>query len=541
MNKPALNKWLEELGFDSSSPVHGVEHIDSTRRYRFSAYLLNQDDRAVGIRRGAIDELVIEDDILDWYHKGIMTFSNPDDIIERSTTIHEGKNISDGGNVIEPYRFRGDCRDFLYILLEPHLDDIAGGIRGDLESPTYTIQQLFSIFAVERIPGETKRDKKTKIHFHDYKYQLMCERNLYYSTAKNMKSIGKSSGSHTSIKQINNTDREKYTGEIIQDIITKALPDADTDGLFSYHWNFGGTKLLYTSPSQYKAINDLNYVLSHHASGPEDSHDPCILRNERTTERWELLPVSEYFKRSTYNDGPGAYHTEHFLISFDGKAGIGIPPSPKTFGMKGQTPITNYHFPDLSVIDDFSFSEIQGDDCQKYLNSIIMHKYSKKNKLFNIDLSEHSIDNVRTHFQDNYIDNTFGGDSGHGATSWLSDTARDVNLNIRVGSKSGETTSTIVSGRNKTLLNAFLLGNAIQFNVQGESSRRAGVWISLDRRNEYIDNEYDEKVLGQYFVTKVTHRIDINGYSNSIVGVKPYLYKQLNFNTSNIFDSNINK
>ena len=539
MNKPALNKWLNDMGFTGEEAT-GIEHIDSTRRYKFQVFLLNQDARAVGIRRGAIDELVIEDSIFDWYHRGIMTFSNPDDVIERSTTIHEGKNSDDMVNIIQPYRFRGDCRDFLYILLEPYLEETEVSMMGNLESPSHTIQLLFSIFAVERLPGKSKRDKKTKIHFHDYRHQIMNERNIYYSTAKNTKSEGKHSGTHTSIKQTNNTDREKYTGEILQDIITKTLPGADTE-LFSYHWNFGSTKLLYTSPSQYKATDDLNYVLEQHAATSSSSHDPCILRNERTTERWELLPLSDYFKRATHNNGPGAYQTEHFLISFDGKAGIGIPPSPKTFGMKGQTPVTNYHYPDLSVIDDFSFSEIQGDDCQKYLNSIIMHKYNKKNKLFNIDLSEHGIDNTRTHFQDNYINNTFGGESGHGITSWLSDSSRETNLNIRVGSKSGENPNTIASGRNRTLLNAFLLGNAIQFNAEGESSRRAGVWISLDRTNEYIDNEYDEKVLGQYFVTKVIHRIDQHGYSNSIVGVKPYLYKHLNFNTTDLFDSNINK
>ena len=103
MNKPALNHWLGKMGFDQTDPTQSIEHIDSTRRYKFQAYLLNQDARAIGIRRGAIDELVIVDDILKWYHRGIMTFSNPDDIIERSTTIHEEKNTDGVVNIIDPY------------------------------------------------------------------------------------------------------------------------------------------------------------------------------------------------------------------------------------------------------------------------------------------------------------------------------------------------------------------------------------------------------------------------------------------------------
>ena len=89
-------------------------------------------------------------------------------------------------------------------------------------------------------------------------------------------------------------------------------------------------------------------------------------------------------------------------------------------------------------------------------------------------------------------------------------------------------------GRNKKLLSAFLLGNAIQFQVKGMTSRRSGLWIAVDRNNSYTDNDYDKKVLGQYFVTRVVHSITSSGYSNNIIGVKPYLYDDPGFNTKDI-------
>ena len=50
------------------------------------------------------------------------------------------------------------------------------------------------------------------------------------------------------------------------------------------------------------------------------------------------------------------------------------------------------------------------------------------------------------------------------------------------------------------------------------------------------------KVLGQYFVTRVTHRITSTGeYTNRIIGVKPYVYQDLRFDTGDIFEKNTNE
>ena len=59
-----------------------LEQFDD-RRFRFGLYLINQDSRAVKIRKGAIQELVIVDDMLDWFHHGHVIFDNPDDVMER--------------------------------------------------------------------------------------------------------------------------------------------------------------------------------------------------------------------------------------------------------------------------------------------------------------------------------------------------------------------------------------------------------------------------------------------------------------------------
>lgn len=518
-----------------------LEQFDD-RRFRFGLYLINQDSRAVKIRKGAIQELVIVDDLLDWFHHGHIIFDNPDDVLERVNSQLTTDNPSSQKVPILPYRFRGDARDMIYMVMEPHVasDDET---NFEVDSIVHTMEFLFTVYAIEDIDtGEGKKGKRQKLHFHDYRMQMLREKNIYYSTAKHIEHTGDNVKTQTNITQKNNKDRSKTTGEIVQDILSASLQDSDVKGLFSRHWDFGDKKLFYTSPSENKALDDLNYVLDRHVSTSNYTNQPSILKLQRTTNRWELLPVTEYFKRSVTNKGPGPYQSEFFTLSFDSEADpTEIPPPAKTFGSTGNVH-TNYHFSDISIIDDYVFSEINGVDCQELLNSVIVHRYDEGTKQFDIDVTSGNIENVKTNFQQLFINNTLGGNDGHGYTSWLSDTTRAENLNITVTSSTyTDKTGSMYAGRNKTLLAAFLLGNTIQFKSRGLTARRSGVWIAIDRPNNYVDSEYEGKVLGQYFVTRVTHTITPQGYENNILGVKPYLYESPGFDTDDIFRTNPEK
>ena len=543
-NISTIEAWVNQLGLDHDNNAK-IEQFDD-RRFKFSLYLLNQDGQAIKIRKGSIDDLYIEDNILDWFHKGSVTFLNPDDIIERSESVLLS-DAPDGTRVpTTPYRFRGDCRDLLLLTFEPHLDNgsINEGVPIFLNSMIHTMKFLFSVYASEDITSEKGRMyKKQKLHFHDYRYQMLREKNLYYSTAKFLQTTGAHSVSKYPVSRMNNDQRGKPTGEIVQDILRSSLMKTDTKDMFSYHWNAGGPKLHYTSPSNFKAIDDLQYILDRHVSDSNYEHQPCLLRLQRYTERWELLPITEYFARSKSGFGPGEYQSEFFLLSSMSEATpAGIPPERKTFGKEARDIAVNYHYPDLSVVDDYIFSEMNGVDCQEMLNSVITHRYTEKSKTFNVDLAAGNVKTLQDQFQRLYINHTFGGIGGHGFTSWLSDTSRSQNFNFRVSSSwTSDPGLSNTESRNKILLAAFLLGNTIQFDARGDTTRRAGVWIALDRDNNYLENEYDMKILGQYFVTRVTHRIDSTGsYTNNIMGVKPFFYKDVNFDTNDLFMKNTN-
>jgi hypothetical protein len=523
------------LGPDSQNKSN-LEQFDD-RRFRFGLYLVNPDARAVKIRKGSIQELIIEDDLLEWFHKGHIIFNNPDDVIERVETQLNTETPSGDKVNIQPYRFRGDARDMIYMFMEPHLSDEE--TSQELNSSVHTMRFLFSIYAVEDIESpKGKKYKQQKLYFHDYRLQLLREKTLYYSTAKHPKKLGENITTTTNITQQTNSARSKPTGEIILDILSATLPVDDTVGQFSAHWEFGDEKIFYTSPAQHKAIDDLNYILDRHVSSAKYSNQPCILKLQRHTERWELLPITSYFSRAVSdNKSPGPYQSEFFTLSFDSEATpTEIPPPSKTFGADQSSPMINYHFPDISIIEDYTFSEMNGVDCQEILNSVCVHRYDEKTKQFSVDLREGNIGKVHSDFQTLFINNTMGGDSGKGFTSWLTDSTRIDNLNIGVEpSWSPMQVPSLSVGRNKKLLAGLLLGNSIQFKVKGLTARRSGVWIAIDRENNYVDSEYEGKVLGQYFITRVIHRINPQGYTNVLIGVKPYLYKTSKFNTNDIF------
>ena len=84
----------------------GVESINDSD-YKFSLWLINQEDQAIRLRRAAIDELVIIDDMTELFHKGSLTINNSHDALERGSVIQVGDdntNIETAKNVAVQFK-----------------------------------------------------------------------------------------------------------------------------------------------------------------------------------------------------------------------------------------------------------------------------------------------------------------------------------------------------------------------------------------------------------------------------------------------------
>ena len=129
----------------TSGSKASVESINDSD-YNFALWLINQEDQAIRLRRAAIDELVIVDDMLELFHKGHITIDNSHDALERGSVINVGAG---GHNTVNStsFHFRSDARDMLYIRFEPAGDNKGreGSTAGSVDDDIYTIEFCFII------------------------------------------------------------------------------------------------------------------------------------------------------------------------------------------------------------------------------------------------------------------------------------------------------------------------------------------------------------------------------------------------------------
>lgn len=508
--------------FDQVDDGIHVEHFDD-RSFHFRVIIYNQDGKILRLKKAAITSLVIEDNILDFMHKGVITFKNPHDMHERTTQRVVGEE-----NVIpiDTFRFRGDARDYLQIDISPVLDPdptTAVEAPGDF----YSIKQRFVIYKIEDLPNDDPTKKEKRVYFHDVRMQKLLETDLYWSTGN--ASIRQGTGSITkSLSQLTNEQRAIRTGVGIKDIIQQSLPGE----IFDKNWDNGARSVFYSSPAGSKAYDDLCEMFNDHVSSDDSDNQPCILRAERFSGAWTLLPLKSYF-RAAYDSStksPGPFQNETFYIASSvDDTGDAKNPSKSPEGPPAIT--GNTSFPDLSLIRNFIYSEMPGEDNQRMIISTPVQAYDSYTKEFQFYHKDQAIKSMFDFYKNNITDTLMGGDSGPFTEFFINNT-KEENKNVRlVATTYTDKLGSLIKSRNVVLKQALFGGPAITFDVKGSTNRRAGRFISLDRKNPYDENDFDSKLLGQYLITRVTHKFDnTQGYSNTVLGVKSYYFNEVNFN-----------
>jgi len=502
----------------------GLELLDD-RSFGFKLILFNEDGRFMKLKKSAIQELVIEDDLFDMCHTGHLIYKNPHDVLERADKTQLGEEEID----VSPYRFRGDARDFIRFELNPNLDsNLFAGTSNAIDSEFYTLRFTFCIYQVDDMPAESTVQKTKKLLFHDMRIQTLLENDLYWTSGR--ASIRQKLIAHKKpLSKLSDDDRAIYTGAGIKDMLEQGLGSGVK---FSRNWDTGSRKVFYSSPAGSKAYDDILNMTNMHVSSDESENQPCILRLERYTNEWSLQPYSSYFNKSytKATKTPGVYQNERFYISneIDQTDTASNPPkSPTSSG----SVINNVSFPELSLVSGYVYSEMPGADNQKHIVSSPTHTYHSKNKTFNFLYQEQSIGSMFNFFENNITGNMMGGQSGPYTDFFINNTkSENRNVNLKQ-SNYNDRIGPLIESRNSVLRHALFNGPVIQFTVKGSTNRRAARFISLDRNDKYTENDFDSKLLGQYLVTNVKHTITQDGYFNNITGVKPYYYNKVNFNT----------
>jgi hypothetical protein len=491
--------------------------------YTFNAVLFNEDGHVLRLKFGGIDELVIEDNILKWVHQGYMTLQNPHESLERSNKMFVGDSQEEETH---QFHFRSDGRDYLYLHIEPLIDDEE---QEKIEHEFYTIKLIFAIYKIEDLSDGNPQNKKKRLYFWDYRYQYMLEKNLRWSTSHTVKSKLSDDESSVLVSQLNDDQRSLPSGEAIRELLTYTFQDDFGDLEIDIDWNDGDNITFYSSPNEYKVVDDINYLLARHISTGETDNQACILRLERGFgHKWSLLSLTDYFRRGTLTDGKaGPYQLESFLLSYLPDSNNPIPNRPKI--PQDSSTVHNVHFPDTSTITDFEFVQQPGLINQRKMVTTAVQGYDFKKKSFNV--YQYGIQDAEKSFQESIVDSAYSSADSNCKANFFLNKLKIDNHNIRsINSTCSSYKDSLSIGRNQTILTGLFTGNTIQFECKGGSHRRCGRFIGIDRSNTYDENKYDDKVLGQYFVAVVSHVFTPNDYTNDIIAVKPFSFSDPGYN-----------
>lgn len=493
--------------------------------YYFSIKLKNGINE-VELKPEGWNNLYIEEDIFDWWMKGSIEVNSAYESLERGS-----KELAligaDEKKVL--YKFRNDGRDTIFISIMPKNADIGIGV-GNFEEKKWRIELEAVIYDVEDYQHNNMKNKVKKLYFHEKTYQMMQEKNVEFTTATSGENKGK-----TDIHKLNNEERSLQTGDALGELLK-------TDTEFSKHaklvgdpkfWDRGdpANKIFYTSGTNTRFIEDMNYILERHTSSETNKFQPCILKLERQgkdkPKQFSLLPLKTYFEKAG-KDKPGEYQTEHIFLEEGSQTGaqneVIIPKAPLDTANTVEGEVKAKDFTNTS---NYQLIDMSGLDYAMNLSNKVIVSYNQKKGQFNIESKEHVSEKYKEFYKDNILP---------GIMTRETEDRLPVTKYIKEGYNTDYQYSTLYNdkqrlaeGRNKILQYYLFTNLGISIHLRGLTSRQPGRFAAISKQTQN-DQEHDNKTEGQYFITSVIHSFSPieRGYYTELTGVKVHTFQETN-------------
>jgi hypothetical protein len=500
--------------------------------YKFDVFLWNGETRT-GITFGSIEEFQIVDDLRHIYSYGYIIFSDNQDVFESFEGI-EGKSK------VKPYNFRGDGRDYLEVEIMPQVNEVCVGSTPQRDAKEFSLKHTFSVYKIEEDVREDKGVKFKKLYFWDVDYQHLTEIDSKFSTSevrlKSENILGSLRLNINNKKSKNTDDFRRYTGDSIKYLLDKCLNKTSTSGFkASKEWDTGGSMVEYHTNGQYKAIDDLQYLMEYHVSEKSYGYVPCILKKMRYTEEYSFVPITAYLQNSFYKGNNflglvgGRNLTEDLYIGkldtagrgLGGKMNFGVNPSPNSFNA------INYN-----LIETYSFLKPDADMIQKDISTHFVHSYDPRG-FFSCSIKANNFATSTKTIYDQNIKNIPNFNKSRGYDIIPKNQLRENNKNVQHVFASGISIENRIPeynfGRNKALMASVFKNSAIYFRVRGLTRRKSGTLFNVNRLDNQKTSDYDNIVLGTYFTTMVIHEFKKGMYYNHIYATKPSISKKHEF------------
>jgi len=467
-------------------------------------------------------ELVIEENIQEWPFKGYIIYSNVNEAIERNTTS-------------DPFFYRMDGKDEIIVKIKINMENEREERKIELKKEVWEMNLNFIIYDSEDMPSTGTANKAKKLYFIDKNYFKMIETNLEWSSSiaiqtpnihlkNNYPYINKSLYKETDDKRI------IKTGDAIRWLLEIGMRFEDC--IDEEKWNTGVSTILYTSPNCNTVAMDLDYLIKNHVADKLD--DFCIFKyKNRIEKQYQLVAMSDIFENAgKASDVPGELALETFFFE-------NITPTENST-MPRRAPHKKIDAGELDFeidlnihewnkITDYKFVDTAGRDSALALISKPVYHYNFSRHQFAVDYVRNEIGNIKKEFQDMYVSKLAPAGMGT-AIFTLNQTKLDQTSVSPRSIYSGwgnnmEINNRIDIGRNEILKGGVFLNANITFTVNGSPHRTIGKFIAIEREDTSSEIKFDDKILGQWFVTNVQHVWNHNRYVNKITAVKIHFYE----------------
>lgn len=517
--------------------------------YIFDVFLFNGETKT-GITYSSIEELSIVDDLRYFFSYGYIVFNDSNDVLESF-------NGMGGGEKVTPYTFRGDGRDYLQIEIMPQLKENDAFVNSvsEQDREEFCLKYTFSVYKIQEDMVEDKGVKYKRLYFWDVDYQLLNEIDSHFTTSEvpleetlnspsettqtNESSV--LSETQTNQKKVKNVDDfKRYTGDSIKFLLDKCFNKITSVGFkASNEWDKGGGLIEYHTNANYKAIDDLQYLLNYHVSEKSYDYVPCILKKTRYSEEYTLIPITVYIQNTLFKPsnggifssiakgfagliglGGGRNLTEDMYIGKLDTNGVGLE-SKLNFGSLGSSDAFNA--PNYNIIENYSFLKADADIVQKDVSTHFVHSYDP-NGFFTCSIKSNNFKNSTESIYKDNVKNLSNTPNSQSYDILPKNQLREENKNVQhvysAGLGIGQDFQKLNFGRNKALMASVFKNTAIYFRIKGLTRRRSGTFFNVNRTDNQLSNEHDKNVLGKYFTTMVIHEFKKGMYYNHIYGTK---------------------
>jgi hypothetical protein len=524
----------------------GTYHQIRDQFYYFEITLYNQikDQKPLYVPFFYVDSIKLHESIYNFITKGEIVFNSDFEIFARGAT--DGKS-----SVKAPYIDRTDGRNRLHITIRPVTAKDDNG-RVSIKDPDeekfpkkyWEIDMDFAIVDIIDLPVRNTQRKKKLYVFVEEHYQILKEKNLEWSSAtiaakKNGGQASRLSDSAASLNpndmlkdfltlvSTNNDTMPKIKigfnsdkGESIED------PKIDFDKIDDANWDKGkpDNKVLIYPSANSTALDDLFTILSHCTSSDDF---PVIFDYGRSSveKGWQLISLSKFFEKATEEQIERLVIEDGLLAESDESP---PPPHVPRADATAGTQTKNFSSIVASRITSYKFTPMVSADDHRIMNSPLCF-FDEHTGSFNLLKKSNTAANVLKKLKELAQKGLYSfKNSQHNP---------QILLNLNKTKSTGQMTrnehaingpySLKTAPLNQMILDSIFLNQTLSFQCGGLTLRTPGKFVFIDRLGSGDINPFDDRFLGQWFVTNVTHIFTQSDYKTELIGNKIDSYSTL--------------